>query len=276
MKNLWGIRMRASKNAGEPCPGTGGRKEIHISGAEGLYSASDIPVVLRRYIDRALKHPKGKPEKVVLTAELIKQYPRIISALPVCTVICKTPNEGKTIAQEILMSLGITEKAVHAGHSIISKGGMRGAAIVSAMRGVRLEPDRQRGVRVSRLGISRSASKLLSARLSRHGINTDTVKEALLIASKVISHQDVIAELCVSDDPDYTTGYVASEKFGYVRIPHIKWKRTPPGGRALFVRDGADIPSLILYLETMPVIIGRTASCRGALTIYEILHNPDR
>ena len=153
---------------------------------------------------------------------------------------------------------------------------MRGAALISSGKGARLEPDRQRGVRVSRLGITGLASKLLSTRLSRDKINTDTVKEALVIASKVVSHKDVIAELCISDDPDYTTGYVASKKFGYVRVPHIKRQGSKSGGRAFFVRDGSDIPLLIHYLETMPVLIGKAALCKGTLAIHEIINSPHR
>ena len=42
-------------------------------------------------------------------------------------------------------------------------------------------------------------------------INTTTVKEALILASK-LHHAHIIAEVCISDDPDYTTGYFASEK----------------------------------------------------------------
>ena len=51
------------------------------------------------------------------------------------------------------------------------------------------------------------------------------VKEALMLASKAASWPDVIAEVCISDDPDYTTGYIASKELGYLRIPNIKRER---------------------------------------------------
>jgi 6-carboxyhexanoate--CoA ligase len=268
--------MRASKYADGLQLSVDAQKEVHISGAEGLYPSSDIPIVTGQYFERALNHPKGKVDKIVVTAELIRQKPQIIPALPVRTIISRTPDEGRRIVQELLFGLGITKKALHTGLAIIEKSGMRGASIISAKNGARLEPDRQRGVRVSRLGITASASKTISSRLSHCGINTDTVKEALILASKVASIKDIIAELCISDDPDYTTGYVASKKFGYVRIPHIKRKRSKTGGRAFFVREEADISSLVLYLETMPVLIGKAALCRGPLSLHEILNNPDR
>ncbi len=261
MKNLWSIRMRASLS------------EIHISGAEGLYERSDIQKVIKRYTLRALEHPKGKPDKIVITIEDIKQKPRVISTLPVSTVNSATPDEGKDIATKLLQSLGISKRAIDKASKLIKRDNMRGAAVITAKTGERLEPDRERGVRVSRVGIEKSALKTLSSRLSRHKINTDTVKEALILASKVASCEDVIAELCASDDPYYTTGYVASKKFGYLRIPNIKYKGSKSGGRAFFVNKEIDIEGLIDYLEKTPVIVGKVASCKGIIAIDEILNS---
>jgi 6-carboxyhexanoate--CoA ligase len=274
-KHLWSIRMRASKTASAR-EGRNGERELHISGAEGIYPASEIPFVVTRYTERALTHPKGTTDKIVLTAELIREKPHMILALPVSTVSCRAPDEGKTIVQEILSVLGITKKALHTGFGVIQKGGMRGAAIISAGRGFRLDPDKQRGVRVSRLGITAPASRMLSARLSDCGINTDIVREAVILASKVVSHKGVIAELCVSDDPDYTTGYVASDTFGYIRIPHIKVNKSTVGGRVFFVHEGLDITGLISYLETTPVMVGRVSPCAGTHSVYEVLNSSHR
>jgi len=109
---------------------------------------------------------------------------------------------------------------------------------------------------------------------AKYRINTETVKEAIILSSKLISCKQVIAELCVSDDPDYTTGYVASKKYGYVRIPHIKPKGIRRGGRAFFVHEVIKTEDMIEYLERMPVIIGKASSCRGVKSIDEILDNP--
>jgi 6-carboxyhexanoate--CoA ligase len=269
MKNLLSIRMRASK-ALQKAPN--GRQ--HISGAEGLYEAPDIHKVVKSYIERAINHPKGKPDKVIITIEDMKERPKAISALPVATIHCRTPREGKKALTALLQSTGISKRAVDIALGLIKKGVMRGAAIVAAETGKRLEPDRERGIRVSRLGISKQASRLLSAGLSRQGINTDTVKEALVLASKVISHKDILAELCISDDPDYTTGYVASKRFGYIRISHIKRKGSAEGGRAFFVREGADINAIMDYLEKAPVSISKISLCKGNVSINEILNSP--
>ena len=91
---------------------------------------------------------------------------------------------------------------------------------------------------------------------------------------KVSSCNHVIAELCISDDPDYTTGYVASRDFGYTRIPHIKNKGNKSGGRVFFVKEGVDIRNVIGYLEKKPVVINKISSCKGIESIDEILSHP--
>jgi 6-carboxyhexanoate--CoA ligase len=229
---------------------------------------------VKRYVERALSHPKGSPDAIVITVENIKQKPMVITALPIMTVRCRRPSEAREIATKLLCSLGISEKAADIAFDLARKGGIRGAAVLTGKKGIRIEPDRERGVRVSRLGINKAASRSLSIKLARYGINTDTVKEAIILSSKVISCKHGIAELCVSDDPDYTTGYVASKKYGYVRIPHIKPKGASRGGRVFFVNEGIKIEDVIEYLEKIPVIIGKASSCRGVKSIDEILDNP--
>jgi len=278
IQNLWSIRMRASKevkrqNSQFKTPHVKA-DEMHISGAEGLYREEDMQCIVKKYIERAVAHPKGRADKIVISIEEIKQKPKEIPALPVTTLHCKNPAEARKAARKILYASGISKTAVDIALHIIRDGRMRGAAIISADRGNRLEPDRDRGIRVSRLGIRKSASGILSSGLSRHGINNDTVKEALILASKVVSNRDVIAELCVSDDPDYTTGYVASRKFGYVRIPHIKPERSTHGGRTFFVREGTDTAGFVNYLERTPAIITKVSPCRGIVSIDELVSNP--
>jgi 6-carboxyhexanoate--CoA ligase len=275
MRNLVSIRMRASRALRNPKPKIHNPKlsEIHISGAEGLYEPVDMKSAVNRYIERAMKHPKGKPDKVIITIENIEQKPKPISALPVSTINCQTPAEGKKAVIKLLQTVGISRRAVDRAFELIKEGNMRGAAILAGGTGERLDFDAGRGVRVSRLGIGKQASHLLSLRLSRRGINTDVVKEALTLASKVASHKDVIAELCVSDDPDYTTGYVASDKFGYIRVPNVKHKGSKTGGRAFFVKEGSDIDEIIDYLEKVPVLIGGISLCRDIVAIDEILNS---
>ena len=285
MNNLWSIRMRASKTVKSQkskvkSPNlklktlNSKLSEIHISGAEGLYKKSEIQTVVKKYIERALNHSKGKADRIIITIEDIKQKPKTITALPVVTIENTTSQKGNKIAEQLLQTSGISKTAINRAFQLIKKNVMRGAALIKAEKGRRLEPDRQRGIRVSRLGITKPALKELSSKLSKYDINTETVQEALILASKVSSCEHVIAELCVSDDPDYTTGYVASRDFGYVRIPHIKNKGSKSGGRAFFVKEGIDIRNVIEYLERMPVMISKVSSCKGAVSIDEILNRP--
>jgi 6-carboxyhexanoate--CoA ligase len=248
--------------------------EIHVSGAEGLYHSSEIQRVVRKYIERAISHPKGRPDKIILSIEDIKEKLQEIESLLVRTVYSQTPSEAEDIAIKLLKASGVSEKAIHAALRLIKKGGLRGASLISAEKAERLEHDKQRGVRASRLGIDASAFRLLSSKLSKHGINTDTVKEALILASKVISYKDIIAELCISDDPDYTTGYIASKEFGYIRIPKIKLKGSKPGGRVFFVKEGLDVSKCISYLERKPIMIKKVSPCRGTVSINEIINSP--
>jgi 6-carboxyhexanoate--CoA ligase len=64
---------------------------------------------------------------------------------------------------------------------------------------------------------------------------------------------------------------VASKKYGYVRIPHIKKKGSRHGGRAFFIRESADAGDIIHYLEETPVMVVNASACKGVLSIDEIL-----
>ncbi len=251
MKDLWNVRMRASRRLGRNLKA----REIHISGAEGLYESPDIQKATKKFIKRALEHPKGKPDKIFITIEKVKRRPKNISSLPVSTIECKRPSESKYIIMRILKAVGISEKSIKKAFDIVKKGNMRGAAIISLKKAQRLEPDKERGVRVSRFGISKNALRELSFKLSRYGINREIVKEAIVLASKVLSCKGIVAELCISDDPNYTTGYVSSHHFGYLRIPNIKKAGSKTGGRTFFVKENSDVEHIIEYLERSPVMI---------------------
>lgn len=245
---------RKNKGQGARCKG---QTEIHISGAEGLYAHHEINRVIKEYTARALNHSRGLPDNVILTIEKVACEPETISLLPISTAQCASPEEAKKIIKRLLLDSGITKKTIQNSLRIINgKTVMRGAALIDSSSGVRLEPDRRRGVRVSRLGITKDAERRLTKRLAAKGINTSTVKEALVLASKVSSCKGIVAELCVSDDPDYTTGYIASKGLGYIRIPHLKRSGSLHGGRVFFVEAEAKIERMITYLEKTPVIAG--------------------
>lgn len=245
---MWSIRMRASQT---------GRmaQERHISGAEGIFEERELPKILREFADRALSHPRGKPDSIIMTLEALQEELRRIPLLDVETLPCRSPAQARRIITSTLSSLAVSSSAIDRGLSVLlSPNAMRGAALIRAYSGRRAEPDRERGVRVSRFGIERSSLRKMRRMLSRAGIDTITVREALILASKVVSAPQVIAEVCFSDDPDYTTGYIASRAFGYRRIPHVKKQGSLRGGRVFYIAEDTDTESLISYLERMPVL----------------------
>ncbi|MFA4829871.1 MAG: 6-carboxyhexanoate--CoA ligase [Thermodesulfovibrionales bacterium] len=287
---MFSIRMRAAKKTGVRGQGLGVRRklrETHISGAEGIYKGKNISKIVKEYIKRAVNHPRGKPDEIVITIEKIKQKIKTIPLLSVKTLKCKSPDEAKETIIQKLASLGISKKAASNGFKVLkAQRAMRGASLILAKSGKRVEPDKNRGVRVSRMGIGKNAEKKLLQMLykivipAKAGIqsketgfrvkpgmtgtcnniiknNITTVKEALILASKVASCPDIIAEVCISDDPDYTTGYFASEKEGYLRLANIKKSGEMHGGRVFFIKEDADIAGVIQYLEGIPVIIRR-------------------
>lgn len=255
-----------SPNPQPPAP------EIHISGAEGICSRGEIQQIVQEYVDRAITHPRGKPDKIVITIEALNKPLRFITALPVMTAKCGSSSRAEAIIGKLLTEAGVSMKAIASALSILqNRETMRGASLVRASSGRRVDPDMQRGIRASRFGIANPSKKALSAQLYTQGINTQTVREALVLASKVASCSNVVAEVCISDDPDYTTGYVASAALGYIRIPHIKKKRDRRGGRIFFLREDADIRRVIQYLEKTPAIINNITPCSGKKTIDEII-----
>ncbi|MBI5026015.1 MAG: 6-carboxyhexanoate--CoA ligase [Nitrospirae bacterium] len=258
MKNYYSIRMRASKEG------------LHISGAEGIYEKVEVIDVVQKYAQRAISHEKGRAEEINITVEEIKERPLRISSLPLCTINTRTAETARKASVKILSSVGITKRAVEEAFKSLQMGVcMRGAMLLD-IEGVRLEPDLLRGVRASRMGTTKKAMLTLSKKLSPLSLNTDTVKEALILASKVSNHPMVLGELCISDDPNYTTGYVATKTHGYIRLPNIKKRGIPYGGRAFFI-TGGEVKGLIEYLEKTPVLINRICPCRATVPLEEIL-----
>ena len=160
---MWNIRMRASKRANislsKAATGNRGCPEIHISGAEGIYDEKEIAKIVREYTNRALSHQKGRPDSVVISMEEIKQKPRTVQSLKVSTLSCISPLQARTLVRKLLISSGVSDAAISAAFAVTdSANTMRGAALVLSGSGKRMEPDKERGIRVSRLGISRSAA----------------------------------------------------------------------------------------------------------------------
>ena len=272
---LYSVRMRASKQREKKRRGSVADPTdngIHISGAEGLYRKEEIAAAVDGCTARAMGHSRGEPDSIFITIEKITEAPKRIRTLPLATVRNRSCESARRLIREFLLNISVSEEAIRTALEIVSEpAAMRGAAIVRARSGLRVDPDYHRGVRVSRLGITQRAGQNLSRELSRYALDCDTVREALILASKVASCAPVIAELCVSDDPDYTTGYVASRAFGYARLPHIKRRNARTGGRVFFIRENAIPDAAISYLEKTPVMVTGISPCHGTCSASEII-----
>lgn len=260
-KPLYSIRMRAR------------RQGQHLSGAERLSSLEAVEQLAADMVQRAMHHARGRAESIELTIEQISAAEVERRPLPdLQTWLVDDYRQGRRAAAEILRRAGVAQGAIDGAMSQIAAGAapgaqtMRGAMLVDADSGQRLEPDQARGVRVSRMDLTDQARRKLDSELNRLGLNNAHVREALVLAAKVLSAPGIVAELCWSDDPDYTAGYVASAAQGYVRFPHLKPLGEERGGRAFFVRtEGRSLADLIDYLQKRPILfdqIGRLHSAR--------------
>lgn len=247
---MYSVRMRAESN------------KKHISGAERIVGEEDISTIVSELIERALAHEKGKPDLINISVESLKAPIKNVTSLPIILTMVENAEKGKALARELLFSLGIPLFCIEKAISFLEKGAaggesMRGAMIMN-MQGERLEPDEYRGVRASRMDITEEASRELAHAIESTGLSPyfTHISEALVLATKVASVPGNIAELCWSDDPSYTAGYVASKKLGYVRIPHLKYEGDPRGGRVFFV-DNIDLHNYILEMEKTPILVSK-------------------
>ncbi len=256
-ENFFSIRMRAS---------AGNR---HLSGAERIVAFGNIEATIRDLIARAVGK-SCRPDQIAVTVDHLKETSiQQLAALDLITLVVPDAMAGKSAAFHALQRAGVSAEAASIAISSISVGAalsggtMRGAMIMDAQTGERLEPDPERGVRTSRFDWGDETKEKIRELLAGIGLTHFRTIEALALATKVAHAPGMIAELCWSDDPDYTAGYVASLTTGYVRFPFLKERGDERGGRAFFVRrDEVDMDSLIRYLQTEAVLIVDTGLCR--------------
>jgi len=252
-KGLNSIRMRAERDG------------QHISGAERLVDLSQLDTVAVEMLQRALQHPRGPVEQITLQVDCLDDIDIQTGGLPdLHNNLVTDWQQGRECAREMLFDCGVTYTAIDNAMQTLAAGAapdgksMRGAMLIDADNGKRLEQDQARGVRVSRMDLSRTARQQLKRALAEHQLDNVHVIEALTLAAKVITAPAVVAELCWSDDPDYLAGYVASVKRGYQRINYLKPAGEERGGRAFFVRYGAEHSmTLVDWLEKQPFLIER-------------------
>ena len=242
MSKLYSVRMRAAQGGPHE---NGGH---HISGAERIVKLEDVGTIAQSLAERALHHSKGTADFINITVDLIPSNEiKYIDCLQVEEHRVNTIVEAHQLAINLLQGPHITEVAIQNAINFLKglDSSMRGALLVDATTGKRID-EGNRGVRVSHMDSFDSESL---------GDN-DHMREALVLASKVQSADGIVGELCWSDDPDYTVGYVACNGV-YHRIPNMKELGSDIGGRVFFVQSDMDSESVIEYLEKAPVLVQR-------------------
>lgn len=243
---LYSVRMRASHQ---------GR---HVSGAEDLVAPENAAATAARFAERALA--TASFDDLRLRIEPLREPPTAVSLLPLFTVEVPAREAVKTTL-ELLERAGVSRQAAEMAYLTLSEGAagggtnMRGAMLVDAISGVRLEADHGRGIRASRYGVTEALRDALHAALEKAGYGHHRTTEAWVLSAKMAAAPGAVAELCFSDDPNYTTGYVAIAGLAYVRLPHLKAVGDPHGGRALFLSPDSDPQAVATWLEKTPCLI---------------------
>ncbi len=248
---LFSLRMHATRS---------GR---HLSGAERLTEEKALETLAGELIRRALQHPRGRADALRLTVEAVDPATIRRGRLPdVHTLAVSDWHTGRALAVRWLLEGGVSRVAAESAMATLAAGAapggvsMRGAMLVDAESGERLEADPARGVRVSRVDLSPAAEEELRWRLRPLGLDNAHVREALVLAAKVLAATGIVAELCWSDDPAYTAGYVATPPHRYTRFAHLKPTGEERGGRAFFFRrETFDINRISEFLERQVFLI---------------------
>jgi 6-carboxyhexanoate--CoA ligase len=250
MEELYSLRMRASKQ-GE-----------HISGAEKIISEQELNSNMQQLVTRAREHSQGQAGEINITIEQLDQSElKQLRSLAITTIDVADYQAGRRKAKSLLQRLDLKTDIVDKAINLLATGpspsgaNMRGSVLLDIETGSRLEPDQSRGIRATKMDYQAKIRDRLSSLLVEHGLNQSHLPEALAVATKVVSHPQIVAELCISDDPDYQAGYVASSEFGYCRFPYLKPAAKDLGGRIFFVDFNIDLEEVIDYLEEAPVLI---------------------
>ncbi len=245
---LYSVKMRAARHAAHE---HGGK---HISGAERIVNMDNVTTVVNSMIERAFKHSRGQADFIQIKLETVADDIEYVPLLAVRNVNCDDVFAGREIAYAELVAAGVSPVAAQRGFAELSglTGSMRGAMLLCCLTGLRLDDQGQRGIRVANMDIA--DEQVYDTWLTAQQINNTHVREALVLASKVAWSEYIIAELCWSDDPEYTTGYVSS-KHGYVRISNLKEAGNEIGGRIFFLTPDCDVTAVSNYLQDHPVLV---------------------
>jgi len=235
---MYSVKLRAEKNG------------KHISGAEKIVDCCDIKKTVDCLLERTKSRLSVEPDSIILKMNAIKEDILIVDCIRGKYGEDKNTDEARKKLNEILVEIGLdAKKVLDVFYSITN---MRGAVLLDIDTYERLELDKERGVRVTCFDFVDGSFDCVK----------DHIKESKCLASKVIAYPNIIGEICVTDDVNYTFGYFASKELGLVGVAHIKELHESWGGR-VFLFDGKigegtrtqKINECIKYLEQTPVLV---------------------
>lgn len=234
--SLYSVKMRASA------------AQKHISGSEKIVPSDQIGPCVDQLVRRGMSHSKGEPDRLNVKIEKLEERSILFfDALPVRTVEVDDHYAGLEEIRKFLLALNIA-RADEIIALFSATYAMRGAMLLDVDTLERLEPDRERGVRATCMDAQRTDLPPEAGK--------NHFAEAIVLATKVAHAPNIIGELCISDDPEYVTGYAASLETGYLRITKLKPLGSENGGRIFLYRGGrGEVEKTISFLQEQPVLI---------------------
>lgn len=274
-KTLYNIRMRASVNG------------KHCSGGEEILAEKDLEDGVARLFKRGFESPSPHFRKdVSISIRVEGVAPEKLRRSALLPVRQLDSDDDQTTRSFIRSFLHLSLRQISVDHEKSTQNildcidsflrpeaaAMWGAIILSPSGEKIPLPDD--GVRTTHIGIeSQTRNDLLTSARS-NGISGRRFPEALMLASKVLAQRQVHLELCISDDPTYTTGYIAGKNIGYIRLPHIKRSGMTGGGRIYLLNkspDEAELAALITELKESPFLFEKTAPISPPQKLTDLL-----
>ncbi len=253
------------------------REGEHLSGAEDLVPLPEVGLVLTSFSQKlfplVLMEGTLPLQQIVTIDPVLEKDILRKSLLAVQTMKSESSEETEKALPDLLKHIlpsGRTERILEIFKNEIMESTPRNGALLATSEGRILPEGISGGIRTTHVGCVSSLRRSLEHKLDGFfGKPNHRFVDALVLASKVLSSGGVLLEICTSDDPHYTTGYVASLHFGYVRIPHMKRQGIRRGGRLYVISPDSSLPGLLNFLRFTPVLFDRQSSDN------DIMSHPD-
>ena len=185
---LYSVKMRSSLG------GTHGKGGRHISGAERIVSEDLVDETVISMMRRAREHERGCADFIQVKVEEVPDAAvSYCLMLPLYQIDTSEKSEGHRAAEAELIRAGVSPLAARRGIASLEalEDSMRGAIVMDAETGERLDGRGERGVRCSNMDSADTAE--YEAKMRGKGLGGDHPREALVLASKVAHGPGTVA-----------------------------------------------------------------------------------